>query len=700
MGYPSFREVAEESIGYEVDYDNTKIQWLDFDSDGDLDMVNLGKSLTRVYEKGEGAVLFSLNTTFFPEDLVAQSINQIDIDNDGQQDFYFSMHNTSYYGVKSIKNNLLLMSRGKEGLVSAPESGIMTDSSITVSSHWYDFNQDGYLDLLLNNVDENQLYKNNGDNSFDLVTIDDFKGKQFDNYVDKPFCFWFDFNKDGKADFLISQSYYSRVFLQGENDSFTSHELSAVFEVPQGQGGIRNINDILLQDITLNKQEDLNVVYGGRNTIFVYDSESGKYKFLPFEQYNFKDMNSPITGTSIDYDNDGDLDLVFDGSGNGYSDEYSIAFNHNVYGNFSYIVPFSQQPLGKNADYVSWVDLNEDGFPDLVKSDRLFMKVFMNNGNDYNWLKVRLKGNSSNIDGIGAIITTIVGGNRQTRIIKEVSFQRGQSGRQAHFGLKNDQLIDSLIVQWPSGCRQLLLNVTANQSIKVEENCAGNVPVASGSSACLGVPLTATIDSPGKIFNWYSSLNGPLLGTSGNSLTLDTLTVSRTLFVENADSTIASRKVPVKFTVFPIPEVDLVFNGDTLQTTEQAVSYTWYLNGEILEGVTGNFLLPKNNGSYFVEVVNEFRCVNRSEEKTIEIMSIQKQNQEKLRIYPNPVKEYLFVKGVKPNSFYKIVDIQGKVVLQGNLEDYQVPLTRLSQGLYFLSLPENEHNKLLLLMKE
>lgn len=697
LGYPEFEEVAEEKIGYEVDYSNTKIQWLDMDEDGDLDMVNLGKDGNRVYEYLEGEKLFSLNSSFLPEDIMAESISQIDIDNDGLQDFYFSRASTNFYGVKSAEDNLLLMNKRAEGLVPSLVSGITTDRSITLSSHWYDFNQDGYLDLLLNNIDENQLYKNNGDGTFAIMKMDAFKGKEFDSYSDKPFCYWHDFNYDGKTDFLISQQTYSKVFLQGEKESFSAHDLSAVFEIPSSGMGV--ITDILLQDVTLDKRIDLIILHGRKASVYEYSAESGKYHSLPFWQRPLTANNSPTSGTSLDYDNDGDLDVVLNGWGNTYADDFSIAFNHNVMGNFSYIEPFTRQPIGRLADNAAWVDLNKDGFFDLVKSDRHSMQAFMNKGNSNHWLKVALQGRTSNINGIGAQVTVVSKGNRQTRTIGEGSFQNGQFHRLAHFGLNYHELVDSLIVQWPSGCSQVLLNVATDQQITLEESCAGPAPVVRGDSVCQGFPVTATISSTGSTFNWYGSLHGPFLGSSGSSLTLDSMLTSQILFVENADSSMPSRKVPVKFTILPLPEAHLVLKGDTIQATKGLISYKWYLNGEEMVEVEGDFLLPKVSGRYQVEVLNKFGCVNRSEEITVEITDIWKHEEGPLRLFPNPATNHVFIEGVKAGAFYQIFDPIGKEVAQGRLSDYLLPLNSLPQGFYYLSFPEKEKGKLLPFIK-
>lgn len=98
--------------------------------------------------------------------------------------------------------------------------------------------------------------------------------------------------------------------------------------------------------------------------------------------------------------------------------------------------------------------------------------MFQNMGNDNHWLQLSLKGTESNADAIGARvrISTKIDGETviQTR---EISTQTGycsQNSPTVHFGLKIHQCRYGLD-WWPSGIKQKLSGITANQFLQITE---------------------------------------------------------------------------------------------------------------------------------------------------------------------------------------------------------------------------------------
>ncbi|HXY38678.1 MAG TPA: CRTAC1 family protein [Vicinamibacteria bacterium] len=85
------------------------------------------------------------------------------------------------------------------------------------------------------------------------------------------------------------------------------------------------------------------------------------------------------------------------------------------------------------------------------------------------WLSVRTVGTRSNRDGIGAEITaTTPSGVRHDHVNGAVGYSSASDPR-VHLGLGKDEVVTRLEVRWPSGVRQVLEDVKADQLLTVKE---------------------------------------------------------------------------------------------------------------------------------------------------------------------------------------------------------------------------------------
>jgi hypothetical protein len=84
------------------------------------------------------------------------------------------------------------------------------------------------------------------------------------------------------------------------------------------------------------------------------------------------------------------------------------------------------------------------------------------------WLKVKLLGTRSNASAIGALVTATYGERRQAQAVLAASGYLSSGDRRLHFGLGAVESADLEIV-WPSGARETLKAVKANQLITVKE---------------------------------------------------------------------------------------------------------------------------------------------------------------------------------------------------------------------------------------
>ena len=119
----------------------------------------------------------------------------------------------------------------------------------------------------------------------------------------------------------------------------------------------------------------------------------------------------------------------------------------------------------------SYGDLDNDGDLDLVISnidDRaLVLKNNTSEADRVNYLKVKLEGQPVNTQGAGSEIRVYTEGQMQ---INRLTLVRGfQSSVEpiSHFGLGEVSSIDSVVVAWPDGKKQVLNNIISNQLLIV-----------------------------------------------------------------------------------------------------------------------------------------------------------------------------------------------------------------------------------------
>ncbi len=71
-----------------------------------------------------------------------------------------------------------------------------------------------------------------------------------------------------------------------------------------------------------------------------------------------------------------------------------------------------------------------------------------------------------------------------------------------------------------------------------------------------------------------------------------------------------------------------------------------------------------------------------------------------VRLYPNPVRDLLYLNGVDQNADYELVDLNGRLVGEGQIEAAQIDLSSLKSGVYFIVLRKAAAAKTLKLIKQ
>jgi hypothetical protein len=122
-----------------------------------------------------------------------------------------------------------------------------------------------------------------------------------------------------------------------------------------------------------------------------------------------------------------------------------------------------------------YVDLDNDGDLDLVMNNiNDKASVYRNNAREYNkdsshYLQVRLKGDNLNRNGIGAWVEIDYDhGKKQVWENNPYKGYLSTVGDGAHFGLGRILTIDSVIVKWQNGKKQVFQNANADQVLTVD----------------------------------------------------------------------------------------------------------------------------------------------------------------------------------------------------------------------------------------
>ena len=184
---------------------------------------------------------------------------------------------------------------------------------------------------------------------------------------------------------------------------------------------------------------------------------------------------------SVDENNDGWLDLVVT---NGHIDNYlkmsgtyrqaAQFFRHS--GDKFELVDvtdesgyWSKQHLGRA---LARLDFNRDGKDDFVVTHMADPSALLINQSQsgHHWLQVELVGVRSERDAIGAKITLNLGAREIARWLTAGDGYLCRNEPVVAFGLGEVESVDRIVIQWPRGARQELMNVKADQRLLVVES--------------------------------------------------------------------------------------------------------------------------------------------------------------------------------------------------------------------------------------
>ncbi|MCU1269969.1 MAG: ASPIC/UnbV domain protein [Acidobacteriaceae bacterium] len=422
-----------------------------------------------------------------------------DYDNDGYEDLYV----TGYGGNKLYHNN------GDGTFTDVTEKAGVGASGWSTSAAWVDLDNDGLLDLVVLRYMQWDfddiwcgerregfrayctpdvfrsisplVYHNDGNGRFTEVSEKIGLGKPGKGLG----IALADYDQDGHIDLFVANDSMPEFLYHNKGDG-TFEEVGLASGVAvDGEGHAYAGMGVAFTDYNNDGLPDLIVTDLASQMYAVYRNNGDgtfTYDTYPSGIGRISMTHSGWGAQLLDYDNDGWKDLL-------------IAQGHDLdtieltFPNLRYREPMLlARNTSKNFVDVSeeagavfqqpWVsrglaigDVDNDGRVDaIVTTNDGPLHVLHNETPTPNhWLTLRLVGHKSNRDAIGAVVKVLTAQGAQFATVTTSGSYLSSSDKRVHFGLGLDAAAKTIEIHWPSGIRQTLQNVPANQVLEVDE---------------------------------------------------------------------------------------------------------------------------------------------------------------------------------------------------------------------------------------
>ena len=481
--------------------------FLDYDGDGwqDILLVNgmdwpghaQKRSTLKLYKNNRNGTFTDVTKAAgLDVELYGMGVAAGDFDNDGFPDIF----------ITCVGENRLFRNTGRGTFVDVTKtSGLGGRSAFSTSALWVDFDRDGRLDLFVCNYvrwsaehdffcsvdgkrkayctpeafhgDTCWLFRNRGNGTFEDVTE---TCGIFDTSSKSLGVAMIDADEDGWPDlFVANDTQPNKLYRNQRNGTFKEVAVEAGVAF-SADGKARAGMGVDSGDFDGSGRPGLAVTN--------FDNEMiGLYRALGNGRFEDVAVRAGVGAVSrntlgfgcvfADVDLDGALDLLV---ANGHIDETV----RQIQGHAGYAQPaqlFLNQGGGRFRDVAASVgggfnvprvgrglavgDFDRDGDVDVLLTTNNGPAVLFRNDQTggRRSLRIKLTGTKSNRDGIGATVRIYHGGTSQSRMVKSGSSYLSQSELPVTFGVGTRDVVDRVVVAWPSGATQEFKNVATGK---------------------------------------------------------------------------------------------------------------------------------------------------------------------------------------------------------------------------------------------